>query len=357
MKITFFTPHINISGGVKIILGYADKLAKKGHEVTVICPQPTFARRKIKGIPFLYPKRAMMNLLKYKPNWINVAADIRYVPSYKERHIPNGDIIVATAWQTAPFVKDYSLKKGKKFYLFQHYERLWDDGVDDVDKFSYKLPLKKIVISSCLQQILKEKFSEDSILIQDPIDLEVFYPSRSNYNKNKRICMLHHVYEWKGVSDGFKAFEIAKKKNPKIQLVMFGAHKKTINYECEYHYKPTNDELREIYNSCDIFLCPSWREGFGLPSAEAMACKCALVTTDNCGCRDYAIQEKTALVSPPKNPERLAENLMRLLDDEDLLKRIAQNGYEHIKQFTWKKAVDKMEKLFLKELEEGDYKI
>ena len=352
MKITFLTPHINISGGVKIILSYVDRLAKKGYKVTVVCSQPTFTKRRIKGLPIIYPKRFLMNVLKYEPDWIEVAANIRYVPSYDEKYILDADIIVATAWQTATFVKDYSSKKGKKFYLIQHYESLFHGEKEKVDE-TYLYPMSKIVVSSWLRKILKEKFNTDAEVIVNPIDLDAFYPTKNDYNKNKRICMLHHTSEWKVISDGIKAFEIAKKKNPKIQLVMFGAHKKIINYinyEDEYHYKPTSDELRKIYNSCDVFLCPSWREGFGLPSAEAMACKCALVTTDNGGCRDYAIHEKTALISPPKNPEKLAENLMRLLDDEDLLKRIAQNGYEHIKQFTWERAVNKMEKLFLEGL-------
>jgi len=98
-------------------------------------------------------------------------------------------------------------------------------------------------------------------------------------------------------------------------------------------------------------LCPSWREGFGLPSAEAMACKCALVTTDHGGSGDYAYHEKTALVSPPKNPEKLAENLIRLLENEELLRTIAQEGYEYITKFTWNKAVDKIEKLFWEEFQ------
>jgi len=351
MNITFLTPHINISGGIKIILGYASRLAKKGHNVTVICPQPTLARGKIKGIiPVMYPKRAIMNFLKIKPDWIEVAADIKYVPSYDEKYIPDADIVVATAWQTAPYVSDYVREKGRKFYLFLHYERLFDDGCNDCDRFSYKLLLKKIVISSHLHQMMKEKFNEDSILIQAPIDHGIFYPTERIYNKTKRICMLHHNNVYKGVDDGVKAFIFAKKTISNVQLVMFGSRMKKIDIECEYHYRLTNDELRRLYNSCDIFLCPSWREGFGLPSAEAMACKCALITTDNGGCRDYAIHEKTALVSPPKNPEALAENLKKLLCNEELLKNIAQNGYEHIKTFTWDKAVDKMEKVFLGEL-------
>ncbi len=345
MKITFLTPHIRISGGVKIILGYSDRLAKRGHQVTVICPQPGIAKRKIGGVPIVYPERAIMNLLRYKPDWIDVTANIRYVSSYDERYIPRADVVVATAWQTAPYVKDYSLKKGEKFYLIQHYESLFHGEKERVDE-TYLYPMRKIVVSSWLREILKEKFNTNSEVIVNPVDLDVFYSTRNDCNKNKKICMLYHTNKWKGISNGIKAFEIAKKKSPTIELVMFGAHKETINYECEYHHKPTGDELRKIYNSCDVFLCPSWREGFGLPSAEAMACKCALVTTDNGGCRDYAIHEKTALVSPPTNPEALAKNLIMLLEDEKLLATIAQNGHEHIKTFTWDKAVDKMEEIF-----------
>jgi len=352
MKITFLTPHINISGGIKIILSYADRLTKRGHKVTVICPQPTLVREKIKGIPIIYPKRGMMNLLGYKPNWIDVAGAIKYAPSWNEKYIPNADIIVATAWQTAPYVKNYSSKKGKKIYLVQGYESLIFGEKEKADE-TYLYPMRKIVVSNWLREILKENFNTDSEVIVNPIDLDMFDSTRNGYNKNKRICILHHTSEWKGISDGIKAFQIAKKKNPKIELVMFGAHKEFINYECEYYYKPTGDELKRIYNSCDVFLCPSWMEGFGLPSAEAMACKCALVTTDNGGSRDYAIHEKTALVSPPKDPEQLAENLIRLLGDEELLKKIAQNGYEHVKTFTWDKSVDRMEEVFSQSFKEN----
>ena len=348
MKITFLTPHIDISGGVKIILGYASGLAERGHEVNIICPQRN--PRKIRRLAVVYPKRAIMNLLRHKPNWIDVAANIRYVSSFKEKYIPEADVVVATAWQTAYFVNSYSAKRGRKFYLFQHYERLWHDGTDnDCDEGSYNLPLKKIVISSCLQEILKKRFSQESILIENPIDHHIFYPTRYGVAKTKRICMLYHHLPLKGVADGIRAFEITKKGYPDAQLVMFGSRARSEFFEYEFHYRPSNEQLREVYNSCDVFVCPSWREGFGLPSAEAMACRCALVTTDNGGCRDYAIHGKTALVSPPQNPQALADNLGRLLSDEAMLERIAESGCEHIRQFTWERAVSRLEEVFLKD--------
>ncbi|NIO21884.1 MAG: glycosyltransferase [Candidatus Aenigmarchaeota archaeon] len=353
MRITFLTPHINISGGVKAILEYASRLSKKGHEVTVICPQPTFANMKLRdrNIPTVLPKRFFMNLLRYKPYWIDVAADIKYVSSWEERHIPDGDVIIATAWQTAPYVKNYSSKKGKKFYLIQHYETLFHASNSETKvEETYGYPLRKIVISSWLKQIMRKKFNSEAELLVTPVDFRQFYPTRNGYNKKKRICMLQHFYDWKGVSDGIMAFEIAKEKFPEIRLVMFGAHQKRVGLDNNYYHRPWGRKLNEIYNSCDIFLCPSWREGLAMCSMEAMACKCALVTTDNGGCGDYAIHERTALVSPPKKPEELAKNLIKLLENEELLRTIAENGYEYVRRFTWDKAVDKMERVFQAEL-------
>ena len=56
-------------------------------------------------------------------------------------------------------------------------------------------------------------------------------------------------------------------------------------------------EIRNIYNSCDVFLSPSWAEGSQAPPMEAMACGCAVLATNVGGIPDYAIAGETAAVS------------------------------------------------------------
>ena len=63
----------------------------------------------------------------------------------------------------------------------------------------------------------------------------------------------------------------------------------------------------ELYNQSRVFVQPSFHEGFGYTAVEAMACGCALVTTDNGGSRDYAVADETALVVPPGDPAGLAD--------------------------------------------------
>jgi len=344
MKITFLTPHVEISGGVKIIFQYAERLAKRGHDVSIVCPRSRLITARVFGVPIVHPRRVIPNVTKYQPTWVPFSGKIIYATSFEERYIPGSDAVIATAWQTAPYVNSYASDKGEKFYLVQHYEGLFHGDKAQVDR-TLQYPITKIVVSSWLKEILYQQCGVESELIINPIDFEVFYPTRIAYNDPIRICMLHHLYTWKGINDGLEAFKLAQKECPDIRLVMFGSQMKRVDIDCEYYFKPTDEELRQIYNSCDIFLCPSWVEGFGLTSAEALACKCSLVSTSNGGNRDYAVHEKTALLSPPKDPGRLAENLVRMVLDRELSDNLARAGFERVHQFTWDDAVDKMEKI------------
>ena len=57
-------------------------------------------------------------------------------------------------------------------------------------------------------------------------------------------------------------------------------------------------DLGREYDAAQVFVVGSWFEGFCQPGLEAMACGVPLVTTDNGGCREYAIDGETALVVP-----------------------------------------------------------
>ena len=115
---------------------------------------------------------------------------------------------------------------------------------------------------------------------------------------------------FKGAEDAIRAFEIVRERFPNVQFVMFDIEKGKVPDWIEFHVNPSDEELRELYCSCDIFVFPSWVEGFGLPPMEAMACKCAVVTTNVGAIPDYTIPGETALVVPPRESESLAKNII-----------------------------------------------
>jgi len=354
VKIIFILPEIGISGGVKAVFEYANHLHDRGHDVSVVYPLiPMRSGTKLLNIKSLLSraKKTVIGIIqKHDLDWFNLKANLIRIPTLTEKYVPSADIIVATWWATAFHVNKYNnIKYKKKFYLAQHYE-IWGGPEEKVNK-SYKLGLKIIVNSTWLKKILMDNLNvESEALILHAPDLEQFYPENRKKNTNiLRILMPYRYEKWKGVEDGIRAFEIIKKKcHQKVKLVMFGPpYKNTLPQNAEFHTWPVKDKLRKLYNSCDIFMFPSHHEGFGMPPMEAMACKCAVVTTNVGAVPDYTIPGETALVTPPQVPELLAENIIRLVENDDLRKQLSEAGHNYIiNNFSWRKATDQLEKLF-----------
>lgn len=338
MRITFLAGHLKINGGNRIILKYADLLARMGHEVTVVA----LTNGRI--------RRAFKNIMRLKPNWTpGLAAKVAWIADYKENNIPDGDTVVATAWQMAGPVASYSARKGKKFYLSLHYESLFHGPPDLVDP-TYRLPLTKIVPSSWLQKIIKDKFQSDSHVIVIPVDLDLF-KFLPEYRKPApiRVMMLHHTHLWKGTKVGLDVFRKVKADFPGIQLVMFGVRDKKFNDPIcdEYHYNPKQEDLAKIYSSCHIYVCTSEYEALGMPPMEAMACKCANVTFDTGGSSEYAIDGETAFVAKHSDAGDLEAKLRLAVSNQKLREEISQRGYDFIRaNFSWDDAAQKIAEIF-----------
>jgi glycosyltransferase involved in cell wall biosynthesis len=351
MRITFLLPFNMPSGGERVIFEYANRSKARGHDIAVYYP----------FFPYLFGKRAytLSGLIEFAKGvarslvrWNRVSwrpeSKIRFtiIPWASRAFIRDADVVVATAWPTAYTVAGLPKRKGIKVYLIQDYE-VWSGPKDFVDG-SYRLPLQKVVIASWLKKLMKDEFNSSvSAVITNGVNLERFYNRRKRFGKSPKILMMDSNHERKGVADGITAIELAREKFPKLRLVMFGFRKSQyVPDYAEYHLDPAPDQLRELYSSCDIFLSPSHTEGCQAPPMEAMACKCAVVCTNVGGVPDYTIPDKTALVLPPKRPELISQALMSLLGDSRKLKRISEAGYRHIRQFSWDKATDRLEKVF-----------
>lgn len=338
MRVTFLCPHLRIAGGVRAILTYADRLAERGHAVTVVVPargRLAALRRRLSGtgpawVPGFRPAVA----------WVD-----RWVPD----RLPDGDVVVATAWQSAEVVAAAPARCGRKFYLVQHDESLYHGPSERVNA-TYRLPLVPIVISSWLRDIVRERGGRPAEVLVTPVDPALFHPvPGAAAAAARRVLMLHHDYAWKGVADGLEAVARVRARGRALTLVGFGVkppRRAPAPYD-EFHADPPQRALAALYASCGIFLCPSWDEGLGMPSMEAMACGAALVTYDNGGCRDYARDGETALVAPRRDVAGLAERLDRLLGDPALRARLAAAGQAHVRSaFDWDRAVARMEVLF-----------
>jgi len=95
-------------------------------------------------------------------------------------------------------------------------------------------------------------------------------------------------------------------------------------------------EKQYLLSNADIFLFPSFYEGFGLPVLEAQAADVPVVTSFNSCLPEIAGQG--AIFVDPKNSEQIAEAAKQAIDDGVLRDRLIQLGRENVKRFNWEKC-------------------
>lgn len=101
------------------------------------------------------------------------------------------------------------------------------------------------------------------------------------------------------------------------------------------NYIPFAD-LPVLYNLAEIFLYPSFREGFGMPVAEAMACGTPVITANNSSLVEVA--NGAALLVDAENTDQLAGAITLLVNDIKMKEQLTEKGLENAKRFTWEKA-------------------
>jgi glycosyltransferase involved in cell wall biosynthesis len=100
-----------------------------------------------------------------------------------------------------------------------------------------------------------------------------------------------------------------------------------------------DDELLHLYNACDVFVFPSFYEGFGLPVLEAMACGAPVACTGRTAMMEVA--DSCALTFDPHSTSEIVRSLRDLLLDAELRTRMGRLGHKRAARFTWYEAARK----------------
>jgi glycosyltransferase involved in cell wall biosynthesis len=91
------------------------------------------------------------------------------------------------------------------------------------------------------------------------------------------------------------------------------------------------DDIQDLVKASDVFVLPSYyMEGLPVSLLEAMACGKPVITTHHKGCEDAVVDGVTAFLVPVKEPDRLAEKMTALIEDEKLRERMGRAGRERV---------------------------
>lgn len=348
MTITFLFPHpvAGPTGGYKVVYEYANRLVADGYKVHIVYSGSLFWQQKSLYFKLTNCVRYVQHLLKGYSCRSWFALDNRVQEhltfSLNQRHVPSADVYICTSPYTAMYLKEYKISD--KYYLIQGYEN-WGNVSDEMLRLTYHYPLCKIVISQWLKKLIETEENEKCELIPNGFNFDYFKLITSIEKKERyRVTMLYHTMNLKDLPTGFKALELVKQRFPQLRVNMFGAFAKPEGLPdwYDYYQMPNRDLHNRLYNEAAVFVGTSAVEGWGLTLGEAMICGCAVACTDNMGYKEMAIHEKTALLSPVGNARQLADNIIRLVEDDNLRCRIAYAGNEFIQQFTWDSSYQKL---------------
>ncbi len=147
-----------------------------------------------------------------------------------------------------------------------------------------------------------------------------------------------------------EAFAVARKKGLDRKLLIGGAagwrlsnlaavvEKHRLEEDVVFLGYVKDEELPILYGRAEFFVYPSLYEGFGLPILEAMACGTPVITSD-CSSMPEVAGEAAMLVDP-YDVTALAEKMLALASDKELVLSLRSRGIERARLFSWEKTAE-----------------
>jgi glycosyltransferase involved in cell wall biosynthesis len=103
-------------------------------------------------------------------------------------------------------------------------------------------------------------------------------------------------------------------------------------------------DLPKYYNAADLFVFPSYYEGFGLPPLEAMACGCPVIVANKTSLPE--VVGDAGLLVDPDDEEDLMKKMYEILTDDELKNKCFKHGLQSVKKFSWEKAAYLNEEIY-----------
>jgi len=110
---------------------------------------------------------------------------------------------------------------------------------------------------------------------------------------------------------------------------------------------PYGNKLFGYFQKADLFILPSYTEGFPHVIWEAAANCCPVIATKVGGIPSLFKHREHGILIPPKNPQALADSIIKLVNDEKLRIELVTNSYKLALEYTAESCAKKLTDLML----------
>jgi glycosyltransferase involved in cell wall biosynthesis len=175
------------------------------------------------------------------------------------------------------------------------------------------------------------------------------------------FCFVGRLVKDKGINELVSTFSILNSQFSIVKLLLVGPFERELDPllpETEEIIQENPNIISTGYQTdvrpylaiSDIFVFPSYREGFPNVVMQAGAMELPSIVTDINGCNEIIIDGVNGLIIPPKNQEALKEKMELLIHDIDLRNRLKSNAREMItsryeQQLVWEALLEEYKSL------------
>lgn len=107
----------------------------------------------------------------------------------------------------------------------------------------------------------------------------------------------------------------------------------------------SEEEKRALFSMAELFVFPSFFEGFGLPLVEAMACGCAVLSSETSSMPE--VVGDAGILFNPYDETALPKLFEEVVSNQKLLEEMQKKSLEQSKKFSWEKAAKALKEAFI----------
>ncbi len=235
-----------------------------------------------------------------------------------------------------------------------------------LNSYKYEAPDKFIAVSTGVKEVLiKGGIAEEKVVVvHSGIDLRRFenidpleelYKEFQLKGEEKVVGIVAALAPHKDYPNFLRAARIVVDRLPQVRFLIVGEGKEAgrlrrltaeLGLGDSVIFTGFREDIPRLLSLFDVFVISSYLEGLCTSILDAMAAGVPVVATETGGIPDLVKDEENGILVPPRDPKRLAEGVLRLLNDSGLAQGMVKAGHSTVRRFSAEQMAKKTEEVY-----------